>query len=193
MLLLPSWSHSGLIKKKRCLLLFEGGEEVEGISCCGNQEIDKGRASEKESLPCRITLKHLLLLPFTVWQGSQKHKVEAVLSSPSREEQGDRSRFCSPVEFSISTDFWQTLGGGAFYPPSQTAAGIMAGEVWSYPNSQVSLSLVKYVFSELSAGWSIVFTINCYVTFVNCQIRHSAGHCWVLGWGLNNNVKLPLL
>lgn len=81
MLLLPSWSHSGLIKKKRRLLIFGGGEEVEGASCCSNQEVGKGKATEKKILLGRITLKHLLLLPFTVWQGSQKHKVVAVLSS----------------------------------------------------------------------------------------------------------------
>lgn len=191
MLLFPSWSHSGLIKKKRRLLPFGGGEEVEGISCCDNQDVGKGKASEKEILLCRITLKHLLFLPFTVWQGSQKHKAVAVLSSPSREVQGGRSRFCSPVEFSFSIDFWWSLGGSSFYPPSQTAAWTMAREDWSYPNSQVSLSLVKHVFSELCAGWHIIFSVNWYVTLISYQIHCSAGHSWVLG--LNNNVKLPLL
>lgn len=86
----------------------------------------------------------------------------AVLSSPCREVQHGRIRFCSPVEFIFSADFWRSLRGSGFYPSSQTAGWTMAEEDWSHPNSQI---------------------------LSHCSV----GHFWVLGWGLNNNVKLLLL
>lgn len=82
-------------------------------------EVGKDRGRKKEAFLCSISPKHLSLLPFTVWHWSQKHKFVAILGSPSREEQGGRSRFCSPVEFWFSTDFCQNLVDSGFITSSK--------------------------------------------------------------------------